>query len=59
MTVEGPHITRTDMVAALQLVRDMAAQELPAAHWADVDAAVNTIADALARDYPEELSDTP
>ncbi|MCX4406777.1 hypothetical protein ACFV8Z_05690 [Streptomyces sp. NPDC059837] len=47
------------MVAALQLVRDMAAQELPAAHWADVDAAVNTIADALARDYPEELSDTP
>lgn len=57
MTVEGPHITRTDIVAALQIVRDMAALELPAAHWADVDAAVDTIADALVRDDPEELQD--
>lgn len=41
----------------MQIVRDMAALELPAAHWADVDAAVATIADALVRDDPEELQD--
>ncbi|MFD5506461.1 CATRA system-associated protein [Streptomyces sp. NPDC127051] len=57
MTVEEPHIARADIVAALQVVRDVAALELPVAHRADVDAAVNAIADALARDDLQELQD--
>ncbi|MFD0342187.1 CATRA system-associated protein [Streptomyces sp. NPDC127117] len=57
MDIEGARIARADIVEALQVVRDVAAQELPADQWAEADAAVNALADALAQDDPEALQD--
>lgn len=57
MDGDGARITNADIGEALQAVRDVTALELPAAHWAEADAAVNALADALAQNDPEALQD--
>jgi hypothetical protein len=57
MSVERPHITSSDIAEALQIVRDVAALNLTEPQWADADAAVSAIADALAQDDPEALQE--